>query len=372
MSLQKSLINLVMARQWMYGQRGTHAFSFLDITFSHPQTHVSIITYVLLCGYSPFRSEEPADLVRETAEANIKFHDRFWRNISEPAKDFIRSLLKPNPVDRPTVSQALKDPWLTEHEASTEHDLTGLRENFNPKVRWRSAIQGAIAMNRFSRKGSDQSASESLGWRTPGSSALTPTNGNKKLNFGTHTSDEDSGMEGDVGPSSRKGTAEQVVNGGEHNENVKVHAPPEDHDQEAKEVSEAPAFSSSSGAQAAEEPDVGQGLKREHDLPQPAVHQAPVPHPDEVKAQTSGVTNTEPGKSSSPDQTEKVDGQNEVGHEEESHGHGEDGESEEMSIPGSFDLPRRAGAHRHQEPMRPWPGIHALMGALRSFRLGSR
>ncbi|TFY74540.1 hypothetical protein EWM64_g9471, partial [Hericium alpestre] len=41
-----------------------------------------IITYVLLCGYSPFRSDDVKQLIRETTEAKIEFHERFWKNVS--------------------------------------------------------------------------------------------------------------------------------------------------------------------------------------------------------------------------------------------------------------------------------------------------
>ncbi|KDQ23098.1 hypothetical protein PLEOSDRAFT_1049840, partial [Pleurotus ostreatus PC15] len=110
-----------------------------------------IVTYVLLCGYSPFRSDDVRVLIRETTEAKIEFHERYWRNVSIQAKDFIRSLLNPNPKERPTALQALQDPWLTTHEPSTEHDLsTGLRDHFDPKARWRSAIASARAISRLS------------------------------------------------------------------------------------------------------------------------------------------------------------------------------------------------------------------------------
>lgn len=50
--------------------------------------------------------------------------------------------------------------WLTTHKPSSEHDLsTGLRENFNPKARWRSAIAGAVALNRLQSFGSKASKS---------------------------------------------------------------------------------------------------------------------------------------------------------------------------------------------------------------------
>lgn len=42
-----------------------------------------IITYVLLCGYSPFRSDDVKELIRETTAAKIEFHERYWKNISQ-------------------------------------------------------------------------------------------------------------------------------------------------------------------------------------------------------------------------------------------------------------------------------------------------
>jgi hypothetical protein len=44
---------------------------------------LSIITYTLLCGYSPFRSEERDELIEETIRAKIIFHERYWKDISE-------------------------------------------------------------------------------------------------------------------------------------------------------------------------------------------------------------------------------------------------------------------------------------------------
>ena len=70
----------------------------------------SIITYVILSGYSPFRSEDPADLIEETAQARINFHARYWNNVSAAAKDFILMLLNPDPAQRPTAAEALKHP----------------------------------------------------------------------------------------------------------------------------------------------------------------------------------------------------------------------------------------------------------------------
>ncbi|KAF7313842.1 Protein kinase domain-containing protein [Mycena chlorophos] len=109
-----------------------------------------IITYVLLCGYTPFRAEKPEDLMQETISAKIEFHNKYWKNVSEEAKAFVKRLLQSNPPDRPSAADALSDPWLTTHEPSTEHDLgAGLRENFDARARWRSAIAGARALSRL-------------------------------------------------------------------------------------------------------------------------------------------------------------------------------------------------------------------------------
>lgn len=111
-----------------------------------------IITYVLLCGYHPFRSNDVKEIMKETLHAKIEFHERYWKNISIEAKNFIKLLVDPDPRKRLTADQALQHTWLTTHRPSTEHDLSaGLREHFDPRSRWRSAIASARAMGRFTR-----------------------------------------------------------------------------------------------------------------------------------------------------------------------------------------------------------------------------
>ncbi|KAL1746139.1 kinase-like domain-containing protein [Schizophyllum fasciatum] len=127
-----------------------------------------IITYVLLCGYSPFRSEDAQTLLKETSEAKIEFHDRYWKNVSQDAKDFIKRLLSPDPKLRPTAVDALHDKWLTGHAPDAEHDLSeGLRAHFNPRKRWKSAMSSVRALRRLNSGASSRSAS-SGGWRGEG------------------------------------------------------------------------------------------------------------------------------------------------------------------------------------------------------------
>lgn len=42
-----------------------------------------VITYVLLCGYQPFRSDDPNEVAKETMRGKIEFHERYWKNVSE-------------------------------------------------------------------------------------------------------------------------------------------------------------------------------------------------------------------------------------------------------------------------------------------------
>lgn len=100
----------------------------LDLLFVYSDAYhtFSVITYVLLCGYAPFRSEDPKELVRETMAAKIEFHERYWKSVSQEgatdsyathsqhsliglkslAKDFIKTLLNPDPTKRPTAADA--------------------------------------------------------------------------------------------------------------------------------------------------------------------------------------------------------------------------------------------------------------------------
>lgn len=74
---------------------------------------------------------------------------------------------------------------MTGHEASTEHDVAvGLRENFDARKRWRSAIASARALNRFGRhsRASSASSTASGGWgrdhihsETEGASSNAPS-----------------------------------------------------------------------------------------------------------------------------------------------------------------------------------------------------
>ncbi|KAJ4424842.1 Calmodulin-dependent protein kinase cmk2 [Gnomoniopsis sp. IMI 355080] len=109
---------------------------------------MGVITYTLLCGYSPFRSENLQDLIDECSNAQVVFHERYWKDVSEDAKDFIMCLLKPAPEERWSSAQVLKHPWLT-GESATDHNLLPEIKAFMAKARLRRGIEMVKLANRI-------------------------------------------------------------------------------------------------------------------------------------------------------------------------------------------------------------------------------
>lgn len=78
---------------------------------------LGVITYTLLCGYSPFRSESLAELIEECRGGHIVFHERYWKDVSKDAKEFIKALLQVDPNLRPSSSVCAPRPQRLIREA---------------------------------------------------------------------------------------------------------------------------------------------------------------------------------------------------------------------------------------------------------------
>ncbi|KAI1852314.1 hypothetical protein JX265_006364 [Neoarthrinium moseri] len=109
---------------------------------------MGVITYTLLCGYSPFRSENLQDLIDECSNAQVVFHDRYWKDVSDDAKEFIKHLLKPNAEDRWTSQQALNHSWLR-GETATDHNLLPEIKAYMAKARLKRGIEMVKLANRI-------------------------------------------------------------------------------------------------------------------------------------------------------------------------------------------------------------------------------
>ncbi|RVX72508.1 Calcium/calmodulin-dependent protein kinase [Exophiala mesophila] len=109
---------------------------------------LGVITYTLLCGYSPFRSENLADLVEECKSGRIIFHERYWKDVSKDAKEFILTLLQPDPKQRATSTAALKHIWLT-GETASDHDLLPEIRAYLAKAKLKRGIELVKLANRI-------------------------------------------------------------------------------------------------------------------------------------------------------------------------------------------------------------------------------
>lgn len=109
---------------------------------------LGVITYTLLCGYSPFRSENLTDLIEECRTGRIIFHERYWKDVSQDAKDFILTLLQPDPHKRVTSEEALKHEWLT-GESASDRDLLPEIRAYIARARLRRGIEIVKLANRI-------------------------------------------------------------------------------------------------------------------------------------------------------------------------------------------------------------------------------
>ncbi|KAI9009352.1 kinase-like domain-containing protein [Phycomyces nitens] len=106
---------------------------------------IGVITYFLLCGFTPFERENNIDEMNAIMHADYTFDEQWWSNISEEAKDFIRRCLTIDPTKRMTAHEALQHPWLAStHISKTENVaqdlLPGVRGNFNARRTFKKAI----------------------------------------------------------------------------------------------------------------------------------------------------------------------------------------------------------------------------------------
>ncbi|XP_026481766.1 calcium/calmodulin-dependent protein kinase type IV-like [Ctenocephalides felis] len=75
---------------------------------------VGVLTYVLLSGFSPFAGDSKQETYLNITQNELAFPQDLFQDVSETAKDFVRSCLVLHPGSRPTVEQCLDHPWLIE------------------------------------------------------------------------------------------------------------------------------------------------------------------------------------------------------------------------------------------------------------------
>ncbi|TPX37969.1 hypothetical protein SmJEL517_g00255 [Synchytrium microbalum] len=172
---------------------------------------IGVLTYFLLCGYTPFDAPSHHEEVAKILSNNFSFTPtEYWADVSEDAKDFIRKLFVVDPHGRLTARQALEHPWLASlppmigrngivapDSAVTELDVpvntvlpagehspengTNLAPKLmNAKSRFRKVVDAVLFANRISLASQDnlhERASTTSNTSATPATATTSTNG---------------------------------------------------------------------------------------------------------------------------------------------------------------------------------------------------
>ncbi|KZV72584.1 Pkinase-domain-containing protein [Peniophora sp. CONT] len=123
---------------------------------------MGVITYFLLAGYTPFDRENQQQEMEAIIAGDYKFEPaEYWANVSDTAKDFVRTCLTIDPNQRPTAAEALNHPWLADEKPHFVPDplsphggptdlLPHIQQRHDAKTRFRKAVWGITAMKRMS------------------------------------------------------------------------------------------------------------------------------------------------------------------------------------------------------------------------------
>lgn len=109
---------------------------------------VGVVVYILLGGYAPF--EGPVqELARAICRADYCFHEKYWSDISDAAKEMISCLLQIDPDERYSADDALQCKWMTmEEEALMVTDLSAAKEGIQKRA---AGAESGLGIKRVSK-----------------------------------------------------------------------------------------------------------------------------------------------------------------------------------------------------------------------------
>merc|ERR1712083_119552 len=88
--------------------------------------------------------------------AEYSFHDQYWSQIGDEAKDFVTQLLTVNPEKRMNAKQAMLHPWIEKDYSKVNvADLKtsiDMMKKFNANRKFKAAAKTVIITNRLQRK----------------------------------------------------------------------------------------------------------------------------------------------------------------------------------------------------------------------------
>ena len=120
---------------------------------------LGVIVYILLGGYPPFIEQNQRELFRKIRKGQYEFHDEYWGQVSDEAKNMISKLLTVNPSQRYDAAAAIANPWI----GADASKLAGLDlgvnleqfKKFNAKRKFKAAVKTVVAANKLTSLGAD-------------------------------------------------------------------------------------------------------------------------------------------------------------------------------------------------------------------------
>ena len=118
---------------------------------------IGVITYFLLCGYTPFDRDSNLEEMQAILIADYSFTPiEYWRGVSLSARDFIKRCLTIDPTQRMTAHEALSHPFVAGEQAGIEGKdgkgsdlLPVVKKNFNARRTLHAAIDTVRAINKL-------------------------------------------------------------------------------------------------------------------------------------------------------------------------------------------------------------------------------
>lgn len=125
---------------------------------------IGVITYFLLCGYTPFDRDSNLEEMQAILAADYSFTPlEYWRGVSHIARDFINRCLTIDPNQRMTAHEALQHAWVNPPydpadprsigAGSGQDLLPTVKKNFNARRTLHKAIDTVRAINKLRESG---------------------------------------------------------------------------------------------------------------------------------------------------------------------------------------------------------------------------
>jgi calcium/calmodulin-dependent protein kinase (CaM kinase) II/calcium/calmodulin-dependent protein kinase I len=119
----------------------------------------SCITLSFIGGYPPFIENNQRELFRKIRKGQYEFHEEYWGQVSDDAKDMISGLLTVNPNKRMTADASLKNKWIVKDSKTLAAQDLGKNleefKKFNAKRKFKGAVNAVIATNKMTSLGAD-------------------------------------------------------------------------------------------------------------------------------------------------------------------------------------------------------------------------